>query len=222
VDSAEERFWKKVSKDKSGCWLWVAALNSRGYGLFGFGGSGKTVLAHRWIFFRRAPGKPSKGQKRKMVLHSCGMKLCVNPKHLFLGTALDSAKNCQKLGLAPIGESNGHAKMTEKKVDEIRQLFATGEYRVQDLAKEYKFTVTGTREIVNGVTWKPGYEKYKEVLEAVRRKLYHQLMDEEKVEIKRLYAVGDCTQRALAAQFGVSANTVWMLVHGTKLKGGPI
>lgn len=46
-----ERFTEKYKVDpKTGCFVWTAALNSRGYGAFGFGGSGKTVLAHRWAY----------------------------------------------------------------------------------------------------------------------------------------------------------------------------
>lgn len=50
--------------------------------------------AHRvsWIIFR---GKIPKG---KHVLHKCDTPLCVNPKHLFIGTALDNIRDCFNKG----------------------------------------------------------------------------------------------------------------------------
>lgn len=77
-------FWDFVLKQGSGCWLWEgASFGKRGYGLYSKTG------AHRYswrIHFGDIP-------KGMYVCHRCDVKLCVRPDHLFLGTAMDNAKD---------------------------------------------------------------------------------------------------------------------------------
>jgi len=67
----------------TGCWLWVGSVRGRGYGRFW---DEKTVVAHRmsWELFRGAI------PEGKYVLHRCDVPVCVNPQHLWLGTAKDN------------------------------------------------------------------------------------------------------------------------------------
>jgi HNH endonuclease len=79
-----DRFFEKYTEDKkTGCWLWTGALNSRGYGCFGWGGKGKSMLAHRWAWIHLAGKKIPAG---KVVSHTdkCGKHHCVNPDHMLL------------------------------------------------------------------------------------------------------------------------------------------
>jgi hypothetical protein len=73
------RFDAKV--DKSGdCWIWTAARNDSGYGVFGLGKKhgGSLVYAHRFSYARvNGP------IERDLVIdHLCRVALCVNPDHL--------------------------------------------------------------------------------------------------------------------------------------------
>ena len=89
VDFSEEtksRFWRKIQKT-TGCWLWTAAKNKKGYGIFGLGK--QTDKAHR-IAWRLIVGPIPAGL---FVLHKCDVPNCVNPAHLFLGTNLDNVKD---------------------------------------------------------------------------------------------------------------------------------
>lgn len=85
-NSSQIRFWNKVVRTRS-CWLWTAAKNEKGYGVFGLGQ--ETDKAHR-IAWRLINGLIPQGL---FVLHRCDVPACVNPKHLFLGTNIDNVRD---------------------------------------------------------------------------------------------------------------------------------
>jgi hypothetical protein len=96
VQTLEERFWAKVYKTH-GCWFWIGSTNQCGYGLFGIGGSGHTMVAHKvhWIII--AKRKLAAGMK---LLHKCDTPGCVRLGHLFVGTPLDNMQDMLKKGVA--------------------------------------------------------------------------------------------------------------------------
>lgn len=80
------RFWSKVNKHgpRAGrlgcCWVWTAAHDQDGYGLFKL--KGKMLRAHRVAW-----GDVPLGLN---VLHHCDNPPCVRRSHLFLGTVADN------------------------------------------------------------------------------------------------------------------------------------
>lgn len=86
------RFLSKVDiGDKRQCWPWKAGTNRKGK--FGYGQirvGGKCIGAHRFSY-EAFNGEVPEGL---FVLHKCDNPVCVNPGHLFLGTAKDNAQDC--------------------------------------------------------------------------------------------------------------------------------
>lgn len=85
---AAERFWEKVTKTE-GCWLWNAALNKGGYGVFSVWPDG-TVLAHRFAY-ESLIGQVPDGL---LLDHqpTCP-KRCVNPAHVRPATDKQNGEN---------------------------------------------------------------------------------------------------------------------------------
>lgn len=143
---AEERFWNSV--DKSGdCWLWTAARNKAGYGLFSV--RRKNTLAHRFSH-QLAYGPIPDGMK---ICHHCDTPSCVRPSHLFCGTDADNVADKVAKGRCPQGESHTSAKLTEADVRQIRYDSANGATSVS-LAKRHKVLRQTISKIVRRRSWK--------------------------------------------------------------------
>lgn len=83
------RFWAKVQQTPD-CWLWTAAKNESGYGIFGVGKA--TDKAPR-ISYRLLVGPIPEGT---IVCHKCDNPTCVRPDHLFLGSHKDNHNDAVK------------------------------------------------------------------------------------------------------------------------------
>lgn len=138
LPSAEEYkasvFWTRASKGLSDeCWEWQAGRNRDGYGKYSWPvGHGKRIrAAHRIAYLLHYGELPD----NLFVCHHCDNPSCVNPTHLFLGTALDNGGDSAAKGRRN-GELNSNAKLTDTDVVTIRRRRNAGE-KVRDIAKDY-------------------------------------------------------------------------------------
>lgn len=77
-----ERFMDKVVVDEeTGCWLWTAQVNAKGYGRFSVR-AGETHVAHRWIYEKLVGPIPEGHWLDHVLARGCVHRNCVNPEHL--------------------------------------------------------------------------------------------------------------------------------------------
>lgn len=146
------KFAKHVSpSDQNGCKLWTGGKIYSGYGRMNCLVNGKWTLqlAHRvaWELFC---GTIPAGM---CVLHTCDVRNCVNPDHLFLGTQGDNIKDTVSKGHCPSGESHFRAKITAAQVKEIRAAVAAGETQAA-MAVRFGLTPRHVWKIVARRLWR--------------------------------------------------------------------
>lgn len=138
----KERFLKFVEKCDSGCHEWRSTIKTSGYGQFW---NKKPETAHRVAY------KLFKGDipEKKLVLHTCDNKICVNPEHLYAGTHKDNAKDMHKRANKPLGRS----KLSRVQVVEIRERYKARGITQTQLAKEYGVQQTAISRAILGQTY---------------------------------------------------------------------
>jgi hypothetical protein len=125
------------------CIEWTGPLDGKGYGKQRI--QGRLVGSHR-LAFAAAHGPIPVGLD---VLHRCDNPPCVNPDHLFLGTAADNARDMVAKGRQRNGRS---ARLTVAAVCEIRALGTTESASV--LARRFGVSARSIYRVRWGRTWR--------------------------------------------------------------------
>lgn len=142
------RLWAKVRKTET-CWLWEGSFRRDGYGQINVG-SPKAPLATHRVAYQITFGKIPNG---KCVLHTCDVRACVNPQHLFLGTRGDNTNDMVQKGRACFGEKQPNSKLKTEQVQQIRKRFIAGE-RNRDLAVLFSVSPSHIHRLVYNKQWK--------------------------------------------------------------------
>lgn len=140
-------FHKNITKNENGCWIYKR-IEKNGYGSITV--KRKSISAHRFSYELHYGIIPV----GLYVCHKCDIKNCVNPDHLFIGTAKDNKQDHIKKGLAvfPRGTKQPHAQLNEEKVSKIKLKLKNGERQV-DIAKEYGVKRNVIYDIKRGKNW---------------------------------------------------------------------
>ena len=144
-----ERFLAKVCREaSSGCWLWQGMVTPDGYGVAFI--ARKRQAAHRaaWMLFCNPI------PVGMAVCHKCDVRACVNPDHLFIGTAADNAQDRDNKGRTPRGERHRAAKLTANQVSRIKAMLAEDRMYMREIAREFGVSISTIGSIKEGRTWR--------------------------------------------------------------------
>jgi len=169
-----DRLWRRVDKNPDH-WLWIGALDRKGYGKIGL--DGKTLSVHR-VAWELAAGEPIPDDID--VLHTCDIPRCLRndeqgtyeldgirlPRwgHLFLGTNAQNTHDmiakgrdymCRPRDPAVVlrGERHNMAKLNTAQVLAIRNSAANGATQAA-LARAYNVSTATINMIANRKIWK--------------------------------------------------------------------
>lgn len=144
------RFRAKFVARPDGCWEWTASRRPNGYGQFKLGD--RVGYAHRASYTLFVGAIPV----GMFVCHRCDNKACVNPEHLFVGTAADNMADMAAKGrgrkTGSRGERNGRAILTAEQVVSIREALNAGAVGLR-LAEAYGVGPTAISRIRSGRAW---------------------------------------------------------------------
>ncbi len=135
------------------CWLWTG-YTQKGYGAITVSEDGKVKpkRTHRIAWETFHGRKMADGM---LACHSCDIRLCNNPHHIFEGSYEDNTQDMMKKGRnkanpnPPKGADNPASKLTDEIVSDI--LKDTRSHR--DIAKFYGVSLPVIGSIKRGKTW---------------------------------------------------------------------
>lgn len=134
-----------IAVETDECVLWEHHLTHDGYGRVYRDGRHRYVnlLVCEWCHGPNPGGMDA--------AHSCGVRNCVNPRHLSWKTRKGNMADQLLHGTRNVGERNPRAKLTWVQVDEIRARRAEPR---KALADEFGVTVAAIQHIQNGDSWR--------------------------------------------------------------------
>jgi hypothetical protein len=149
---APERFARKIEYDPNGgCWLWSGAHHARtGYGSFQEGGHGSAGVGAHCYSYRLHKGPIPAGLE---ILHSCDVRLCVNPDHLSVGTHLQNMQDMHAKRRATRKPRPAKAPRRKLSDDAIRQIRAQREVTAREMADRFGITTRTVWQVRSGDRW---------------------------------------------------------------------
>ena len=103
----------------NGCWVYKKSAS---------GVYGKVRWRCKWYSAHRSSYEAFIGPvpEGKWVCHKCDNPKCINPDHLFIGSASENRRDAIRKNRIPMGEKNHFSRFTNDQVAEIRSLREEG------------------------------------------------------------------------------------------------
>lgn len=124
------------------CWPWRRSANDAHCQ---FWVHGRSVGAHRMAYEYYVGSIPD----GMWVLHHCDNPPCMNPAHLFLGTAADNSRDMVEKGRQCFGERNAHARLSD---DDVRDVLIS-QKSSRSIAREYGVSKATIQRVRLRETW---------------------------------------------------------------------
>lgn len=143
----DERY---VIVSESGCWIWTGALSNHPthqYGNLPVRKS-KNYKAHRYAAVRFLSCKLS---PRDFVCHTCDVPACVNPEHLYVGSAETNANDRERRKRNTYAKGEQHPMRKLSKAEAIEIFLAQGNHR--EISERYSVSRPTVTAIKNGRLW---------------------------------------------------------------------
>lgn len=152
VSLAERLAYYSMPEPNSGCLLWIGGGNNlTGYGRVWDSEQHERRPAHV-VAWEQANGR--KVPPGLFVCHRCDVRLCIEPRHLFLGTHDDNMKDMARKGRGRSGNvrgsTHGQSILTEDQVSCIRR----DRRRASLIAKEHGIAVATVYNLRCGRGWR--------------------------------------------------------------------
>lgn len=140
-----------IPEPNSGCWIWLSGASDLGYGRIQF--NGRTIGAHRasYILSRGLSSLPSEIH----ICHKCDNPSCINPDHLFAGTAKDNMQDCLRKGRQKPSFIRGeqcHASVLN--AEQVSAIKSDATRTHAAIAREYGVSRITVSRIRNGLQWR--------------------------------------------------------------------
>lgn len=134
-----------TSGGENSCWIWKGFVHRR-YGMVSL--NDRPQRAHRVAYLLCVGDIPT----GMFVCHRCDVTLCVNPAHLFLGTAHENNQDKVNKGRQTYGEAVANSILKQKDVEAIRDALSQGE-KGRRLAERFGVSTSTISAIKVGRIW---------------------------------------------------------------------
>lgn len=130
----ESRIRNNCLEDANGCWRWQLSKDNHGYGMVRAGFKGKAEKAHRYSY-RMLVNNGEPIEKGVFICHTCDVRDCVNPNHLWPGNNTENMRDASAKGR--LHTSRKH--LTLQQIEQIRALKKDGVTK-KEIADEFGVT----------------------------------------------------------------------------------
>lgn len=134
-----ERYEERDMGFTSPCWIWGGEQHQNGYGRMRAPDNWKNRAWAHHLYYEQKYGAVPPGAE---LDHLCHVPMCVNPDHL---EPVTHAENMRR---------RGDAKLNEESVEEIRRLYATGQYLQREIAAQFGISANHVSSITRAYRWK--------------------------------------------------------------------